>query len=1126
MIFEDNKIYEFKFVNNHKSYYYDNDYIIVSNGIKTFISKKLTNRDHKPDDTVYCTFYKYGKNGDPILFEIEGNFNSLDTYEFDFYQILHDRKILVYNSDKSKKYAVIVSNVNLLKTDKIVCRFRSIHKGSPTFFSADFTPKDSNTVYEFLYKGEHPDIQNLGIGINENDEEVIFLKCKTKNILKKNDKVFCCFGKNGYNQIANKFKVDDTYDLFFHKVHNNLYIICIDSLDNQYLVKLNYTFRKTLSIGDKIECIFQSYFNGAPKFKLPFYFIQLKDILKDEDHLDFIEDYLGRGYDYFTRYKRQYNEEDNHWILTLSNYLDTNIRGFLARTLNADAIKCIDIYVIITNFIKSAAKRGIAKYDDVNNRSEINEKKVEYFLNLKKYLEKHTIDDFYNNDVLVNYQDEFLTFFAKTKFEIIRRDDLIEILNNIKNSSFSLNFIPLMNGLKKSINTIYQKISNEYNQSLFLNERDKQAWVENNIDELDISILNFFHSYQENDFRTENLLIFIKNLYKTDKNKATEGLKKMFDILDYDFSLNENIDKGYILSKIVRCHTPNIYFSRCDSDYLFFKINDDKLESIDLAISRNESIVLKTRSSFGEFKFLSLDEERVVNISKSCLEVIEPENNIKASLRQSIFYTSNILDSLSHSISSTEIYNERKRLRHFLKYYNGSLFRTPKSYVYPILDSVNYYLNLIHELGDSFNFSSFENKFEIDEKTYEYYPHFRKFIEEIKLLKYLNTDKNEVIFDQIGLNDGEEDSLLRKILIYNIIANKNIGLNKDEILKGILSHFIYSDNFKNKVKNSIDDKPKYRNILEKIYDGEYQESMNMEFKETLICPVLNKYQLIKVDEIKNKTDINEEEKNSIINNIINEVKSVDKNKRKIITHSTFKNICAMLNGKGGQIVIGIRDLPSKLRSSNNFEFPGIQKDFEILNGGWDELLLYFDDYFKRNVIEYTKFYTHVTLKEIIFNEKNFLVINIEEPTEKKPCIIIEPKDGAQKSYIRLNASTREMNLSEIASFKRERNVSEKPAYVYIVKNDKNQYKLGMTVDFEKRLSGLRTSDPSISHVHSSRYKTRDTANRLEDYLINRYTKYQLKRDWFEFKEEILEECIEIMNDHYKVHGSENIIFNQ
>ena len=300
--------------------------------------------------------------------------------------------------------------------------------------------------------------------------------------------------------------------------------------------------------------------------------------------------------------------------------------------------------------------------------------------------------------------------------------------------------------------------------------------------------------------------------------------------------------------------------------------------------------------------------------------------------------------------------------------------------------------------------------------------------------------------------------------------------------------------------------------------------MNMEFKETLICPVLNKHQLIRIDEIKNKTDINEEKKSTIINNIIEEVKRIDKDKEKIITHSTFKNICAYLNGKGGQIVISIRNR-AKLSSSNNFEFPGIQKDFEILNGGWDELLLYFDDYFKRNVIEYSKFYTYVTLKEVIFNEKNFLVINIEEPTEKKPCIIIDPKEGSQKSYLRLNASTREMNLSEIASFKREKNLSEKPAYVYIVKNDKDQYKLGMTVDFEKRLSGLRTSDPSLSHIHSSRYKTRDTANRLEDYLINRYSKYRLKRDFFEFTEETLKECIEIMDNHHKVHGAENIIFN-
>ena len=71
MVFEDNKIYEFKFVNNHKSHSENNDYMIVSNRIKTFISKKLSDRDHKPDDPVFCTFKKYNSSGDPLLYEID-----------------------------------------------------------------------------------------------------------------------------------------------------------------------------------------------------------------------------------------------------------------------------------------------------------------------------------------------------------------------------------------------------------------------------------------------------------------------------------------------------------------------------------------------------------------------------------------------------------------------------------------------------------------------------------------------------------------------------------------------------------------------------------------------------------------------------------------------------------------------------------------------------------------------------------------------------------------------------------------------------------------------------------------------------------------------------------------------
>ena len=45
--------------------------MIVSNRIKTFISKKLSDRDHKPDDPVFCTFKKYNSSGDPLLYEID-----------------------------------------------------------------------------------------------------------------------------------------------------------------------------------------------------------------------------------------------------------------------------------------------------------------------------------------------------------------------------------------------------------------------------------------------------------------------------------------------------------------------------------------------------------------------------------------------------------------------------------------------------------------------------------------------------------------------------------------------------------------------------------------------------------------------------------------------------------------------------------------------------------------------------------------------------------------------------------------------------------------------------------------------------------------------------------------------
>lgn len=1124
MIFEDNKIYEFKFI-KYLSYHSFNYLALVSHENTIYKVKKLQSSNSKIGDSVYCTFRKYNSVGDPLLYEIEFSYKFDKIYKFEFFKKISDSIIIVYSSDKSDTYAVSINKkFNKVEGKLIECYFKGIYKGFPTFKLSKLSYNDSQEIHELIYIKDDNEYDYLGIGQNKIGDEVKYLKCSVKDKIKKGDKVICSRSEKGFKQQPVNFEKENEYNFTYLEHYNNKHILCKDDYGNTYNIQINYSLLKTLRKGDEIICLFDYYYNGSATFKLKFYPLLINDIIKDKSKEKFLDNYLGNGYDLYNQYKNQLKEGNNMWILSLTNYLDKNITGLLSRGLNKDAIKCIEIYESMYKFIKSAKDSGLGSFTRISEYIESNSPKFNRLLNLKIFLESNEIDDFFEINKLINIQNEFNTFFHETGFNIFDRSEILEILNNVKGSDKIDEFGVLIKGCRSKILNYYSLIISEHSRILFLNKNQNDSWLKNNLDEIDLKIIDFIYEFDGTNLFFRQLHIFINAIISRNVQSCLKAVGQLNEFIDYNFDPNQTIEKGFNLSFIIEIKE-GMYYSKVDDFILYINAPDQEL--IKSAIKRGKSITCKTISSFEKYKFVSIDaiySESFKEFEFDCTpSVIKLEKYELGLLNKSIYYTYNIFDSIRFDLENV------KDMLHFLSNISGWFLRSPKSYAYKILDNADFKLKMVEKFGEKFNFETFENILEdTNKQSLEKFPQLEILVNQLHMMRYINSDKNKDLIDIIKTPDTIDKDLHRKILIYNIIGDTDIGISKEEILSNILSNFSgleknyqtnVFDNQTEKLNFISESETRNNNIIQQIFDGNYKESMELEFKETLICPVPNKNQLFEINKITNNHSLDQEQKNFSINKILFNNKTDNLSKR-IITHHTFRNISGMLNTSGGQIIIGIRDLHPDLRINNDFEYPGLFEDYKIVKGGWDELLLYFDDYFKNYVIDYNTFLPFVKPELQEFNNKKFMIINVGIPYGiDKLCIIKDPSDNnKEKAFERGFASASEMTIGSIQSFKRQVTTKEGPHNVYIVRNDKDQYKIGRTQNFKSRLSGLRTANPSIEEFYIKTYKTKQIAHDLEQYLLNRYKPNKIERDWFHLNDNQLNDCKTFMDNQFKIFG--------
>lgn len=983
--------------------------------------------------------------------------------------------------------------------------------------------EDNKIIEKFVYIKDDIEFDFLGIASNDKGKVIKYRKCLVKDKLKKGDKIILTKTDKGFIQHPIKFEKDCEYSFKYLENYNDVYIKCEDYTGNIYLVRKNYSLLKTLKKGEKINCVFETYYDGKPRFKLPFYPLQINDILNNSSKEKFLNNYLGNGYDLFIQYKDQLNDGNNLWILSLTNYLDKNITGLLSRGLTDEAIKCIEIYESMFKFIKSAKNSGLGKYSNIKNHVDNNSQKFERLLSLKAFLKNNNIDDFFEIQKLINIQHEFITFFNETGYNIIDRSEILEILNNINNSKKIDEFKILIDGFRYKLTNHYLSIISEYSKLLFLNKNQNDKWLDNNLDEIDLRIIDFIYKYDKESMFFSQLYLVTNALVKREIETSLKTIEKLNDIIEYNFDGNKAIEKGFNLSVIVEIKE-GMYYSKVNDNVLYIYSKD--FEIIESAIKRGKSIICKTASSFKNYKFISVDGNHAKKFNElefDCIPVvIKLEKFELGLLNKLIYYTYIILDSIRFDVE------DRKEMLHFLSSISGYL-KFPKSFAYKILDNADFKLRSIKKYGEKFNFETFEHVLEgVNEKTLEKFPQLEILLNQLHLMKYINSNKDKDIIDIIKDPQTLNKDLYRKILVYNLIGDTDIGINKVEILNNILTSFSglekeYQENIFNKQpqqKNLISKSSNQdNNVIQQIYDGNYKESMNLEFKETLICPVLNKNQHFQIQKINNNQGLDPERKNHQINEIISSIK-YDSLSKRIITHHTFKNICGMLNTSGGKIIIGVRDLHPELRKDNDFEYPGLFQDYNLLNGGWDELLLYFDDYFKNYVVDHNTFLPFVKPELQEFNNRKFMIINVDIPYNiDKICVLKDTSDSnKEKAFEKGFASCTPMSPTSIQKFKRIVKHNEKPQNLYMVKNDRGQYKIGIARNFKTRLSGLRTADPSIELFYKKTFKTKQIALDLENYLINRFSSFKIERDWFQLNEFQLEDCKNKIDNQFNIHG--------
>jgi hypothetical protein len=478
------------------------------------------------------------------------------------------------------------------------------------------------------------------------------------------------------------------------------------------------------------------------------------------------------------------------------------------------------------------------------------------------------------------------------------------------------------------------------------------------------------------------------------------------------------------------------------------------------------------------FKKINLNAH--MRFENNVLKVIHRNQTFKPTIDATIFILIALYNSDSR-VTKIALWEGLSALAATMKSQNSYLFRL-------------YYLasKLLDRIGsDSFDeidkqeFSEGISRLALDNARFE---DSLESIEGIKLLEYLWREIDVQIYEGLTSSNIEIRRISEIIVLYKLIGAQfpSEARNFKRItihLKNLIFDQMESASFNLLVNPEV----RESSIIESILSGKVVEDVQNEFKETLWKPVMTSDSHLKIQKLNEelkKLPISSKEREEL-ETTIKKISFVDqsKDKIKLVKFSTFKNICAMLNTRGGRIVIGIRDVKGL-----PMEGVGLISDYQEKIVDFDALIGVYHSAGKTFIKDWVSMWSaYCHPKKEVFDGKEFLIIEIDQVSSKTKDLCYINFEDDERVYIRTPHGAETLPVSDIRDYRRPKRVEDdvEETSVYLM-SSKSSWKIGMSNNPERRLGTLTPDTKNLKLEFYAIFPGRRDAKKIEDYLKERF----------------------------------------
>ena len=461
-----------------------------------------------------------------------------------------------------------------------------------------------------------------------------------------------------------------------NKENSNSVVIGLDELGNEFEITKNYSCISPFRVNQELKCL-PNLSNGTQRFYIcEYFFIDLKTFFKQKE-IDFISKDYSIDYELFYQFKKQYKEENNLWILSLSTYIIKAIPNFLYRNLYEDAIFSIEISKKLQKFIEYAIKAGgLGPYRIFEKGHLKKQRTIEYYENLSSFFKKgYTISELKSPKILVENFEIFKTVLITSEFELISKEDIIEILSKIRESPDQIIYI---NHLKFIKDFCIKKYKNELSaifKSLYVESDDKLNYVNKIFTQNDIRLIELISSIDESygSFNTKKIIQILKS-------ENLETIKKELSLLSRIYFENKVFnnkkvsDDLYLINDLYNYN--NHYITYYEDKIIIIANYDENIIKNSFYINVRE-----------EFKYENFIIGYVYENDKKIIDNELKVYNLKYDF-DSMYFSFYTLESLMYLSKNID---ERNRIVNIANYI-GRIIRSPKTYLLSTINSLFYHM--------------------------------------------------------------------------------------------------------------------------------------------------------------------------------------------------------------------------------------------------------------------------------------------------------------------------------------------------------------------------------------------------------------------------------------------------